>query len=106
MTRVKREYSSSQKEAIETFGKELCVSAGAGSGKTSVLVERFLYAVVKKKIDPERILAITFTEKAANEMKSRLVAECRARGLNDFRRKLETAYISTIHGFCSRLLME
>ncbi len=101
-----RQYSPVQKEAIETFGKELCVSAGAGSGKTNVLVERFLHAVTKKKIDPERILAITFTEKAANEMKSRLVAECRERGLHDFRRKLETAYISTIHSFCSRLLKE
>ena len=99
-------YSIAQREAIQTFGQELFVSAGAGSGKTSVLVERFLYAVTRQKMDPERILAITFTEKAAGEMKSRLVEECRKRDLKDFRRKLESAYISTIHSFCLRILKE
>ncbi len=99
-------YSHAQKNAIKTFDAEICVSAGAGSGKTSVLVERFLHAVTQMGIDPERILAITFTDKAAGEMKSRLVEVCRERGLNDLRRQLETAYISTIHGFCSRILKE
>lgn len=99
-------YSKEQKDAIEIFDRNVCVFAGAGSGKTTVLVERFLHAAVKRKIEPERILALTFTEKAANEMKSRLVRECDKRGLGDFRRRLENSYISTIHGFCARLLKE
>ena len=47
------------KEAIERFDKNLCVFAGAGSGKTSVLAERFLHAVMVRKVDPDKILAIT-----------------------------------------------
>jgi len=100
------QFSKQQEAAFCIFDKELCVSAGAGSGKTSVLVERFLRAVSQKGISPGRILAITFTEKAANEMKSRLVEACRERGLHAFRRDIENAYISTIHGFCARLLKE
>ena len=106
MAELLDKYSPAQKEAITLFGREISVSAGAGSGKTSVLVERFLYAVTQRKVDAERILAITFTEKAAAEMKSRLVEECRERNLGDLRRKLESAYIGTIHGFCSRILKE
>ena len=106
MSESGRKYSKSQTEAIETFGQNVCVSAAAGSGKTSILVERFLFSVTEKKMDPCRILAITFTEKAANEMKTRLVAECRRRGLYEVRRLLESAYIHTIHGFCSRILKE
>lgn len=99
-------FSKDQEAAFCVFDKELCVSAGAGSGKTSVLVERFLRAVTQKNISPGRILAITFTEKATNQMRSRLVEACRERGLHEFRREIEDAYISTIHGFCARLLKE
>jgi len=99
-------FTKDQAEAIRHFDQDLCVSAGAGSGKTRVLVERFLWAVTEKGIEPDRVLAITFTDKAANEMKERLIAICRDRGLHKLRRKLDTAYISTIHGFCSRLLKE
>jgi ATP-dependent exoDNAse (exonuclease V) beta subunit len=62
-------YSAAQKGAMTDFQSNLCVSAGAGSGKTTVLVERFLHAVGERKIGVDRILAITFTDKAANEMK-------------------------------------
>ncbi len=54
----------------------------------------------------DNILVITFTEKATKEMKARIVSELNARGLVEERRQVETAYISTIHGFCSRLLQE
>ncbi len=101
-----KNFSKEQKEAIEFFGRNVYVLAGAGSGKTTILVERFLHAITKKNIEPEKILTITFTEKAANEMKSRLVLACDQRGLSDFRRKLENAYVSTIHSFCARLLKE
>ena len=99
-------FSEPQKKAFGTFGRDLCVLAGAGSGKTSVLVERFLRAVTEKKIPPADILAITFTDKAAAEMKSRLVHACAERGLDDFRRDIENATLSTIHAFCARLLKE
>lgn len=101
-----RVFSKAQTQAFRTFGEELSVLAGAGSGKTSVLVERFLTAVTEKGISPGRILAITFTEKAANQMKMRLIDACRERGLHELRRQIEGAYISTIHGFCARLLKE
>ncbi len=101
-----RALSPSQLEAASSFGKDVVVSAGAGSGKTSVLVSRFVRAVTDLGDAPDRILAITFTEKAANEMKTRLVHEFEALGRQAERRALETAYIGTIHGFCARVLRE
>lgn len=98
--------SPAQLQAVSTVDKTLCVSAGAGSGKTSVLVERFAYLVSEKGISPEKIAAITYTEKAANNMKERLVEVFTERGLLRERRDLENAYISTIHGFASRILKE
>ena len=65
--------SLQQRAAVERTGQDVCVVAGPGSGKTRVLVERFAWLVERCGIDPGRILAITFTEKAANEMKARLV---------------------------------
>ena len=103
---MSKRFSAAQLRAIRTFDKELSVSAGAGSGKTTVLVERFLTAVTENGLPPDRILAITFTDKAAAEMKTRLVAECRKRGLSSARRALENAAIGTIHGFCARFLRE
>lgn len=98
--------SVDQKKAVSYFDKSVGVLAGAGSGKTTVLVERFLYAITQKGIDPERILAITFTKKAATQMKTRLVAECNKRGLDTLRWKLENTSISTIDSFCARVLKE
>lgn len=105
-TLLKEGYSSEQQEAVTRFDRDVCVFAGAGSGKTTLLVERFLYAVTERGVDPERILAITFTEKAANEMKRRLAREGISRNLPEFRGKLENAVISTIHSFCARILRE
>ncbi|HXV18798.1 MAG TPA: UvrD-helicase domain-containing protein, partial [Candidatus Omnitrophota bacterium] len=93
---------SDRVRAVQEFDQSLCVMAGAGSGKTTVLVNRFIHAVTERKIDPERVLAITFMEKAANEMKERLVREFEKRRLYVERRKLENAYVSTIHSFCAR----
>ncbi|HTL71199.1 MAG TPA: UvrD-helicase domain-containing protein [Candidatus Eisenbacteria bacterium] len=99
-------FSASQLAAVTHFGSDVSVRAGAGSGKTSVLVGRFVRAVMEGGVEPGRILAITFTERAANEMKQRLVKEFSGRGREDHRRALESAYIGTIHGFCQRLLRE
>ena len=61
-----------QREAVELRDGPLFVSAGAGSGKTRVLVERFVAAVVEDDLAVDRLLAITFTEKAAAEMRTRV----------------------------------
>ena len=92
-----------QLEAVEAAGS-VFVSAGAGTGKTSVLVERYVRAVCDRGIDVESILVITYTRKAAGELRSRIRSALRARGRPDLARELDGAWISTIHGFCNRLL--
>jgi ATP-dependent helicase/nuclease subunit A len=93
-----------QREAVERRDGALFLSAGAGSGKTRVLVERFVCAVCDDGVPVERILAITFTEKAAAELKGRLRKRLLERGAREQARAAEGAFISTIHGFCGRLL--
>ena len=92
-----------QRAAVEAKG-EVFVSAGAGTGKTSVLVERFVRAVCEEGLDVESVLVITYTRKAAGELRARIRAALHGRGRHDLARKLDGAWISTIHGFCSRLL--
>lgn len=96
----------SQLEAVETgaLGQDTCVVAGPGSGKTRVLVEWYQRLVTECRIPPSRILAITFTEKAANNMKARLARALA--GNPSLRRELERACVSTVHGFCARFLRE
>jgi len=92
-----------QLAAVEADGS-VFVSAGAGTGKTSVLVERYVRAVCERGIDVESILVITYTRKAAGELRTRIRAALRERGRPDLARELDGAWISTIHGFCARLL--
>ncbi len=92
-----------QRAAVDATG-EVFVSAGAGTGKTSVLVERFVGAVCEQGLDVESVLVITYTRKAAGELRARIRAALHARGRHDLARRLDGAWISTIHGFCSRLL--
>jgi ATP-dependent helicase/nuclease subunit A len=92
-----------QQAAVDARGL-VFVSAGAGTGKTKVLVERFARAVCDEGIDVESILVITYTEKAAGELRSRIRAGLVERGRPDLARELDGAWISTIHGFCHRLL--
>ena len=98
------ELSEQQRAAVERLGGDVCVVAGPGSGKTRVLIERFAWLVDHQQIDPGRILAITFTEKAATEIKQRLVK--RFSGRPELREKLERAWVTTIDAFCTRLLQE
>ena len=95
--------NAEQLAAVEAEGS-VFVSAGAGTGKTSVLVERYVRAVCERGIDVESILVITYTRKAAGELRSRIRAALRERGRPDLARELDGAWISTIHGFCNRLL--
>jgi ATP-dependent helicase/nuclease subunit A len=80
------------------------VSAGAGTGKTAVLVERFARAVCERGLDVDSILVITYTEKAAGELRTRIRARLVELGRADLARDLDGGWISTIHGLCHRLL--
>ncbi len=92
-----------QLAAVEAAGT-VFVSAGAGTGKTSVLVERYVRAVCERGLDVDSILVITYTRKAAGELRSRVRAAFVGRDRPDLARALDGAWISTIHGFCNRLL--
>jgi len=92
-----------QLAAVEATG-EVFVSAGAGTGKTTVLVERFVRAVCDEGLDVDSVLVITYTRKAAGELRARIRAALRERDRPDLARALDGAWISTIHGFCARLL--
>ncbi len=92
-----------QLAAVEARGR-VFVSAGAGTGKTSVVVERFVRAVCDEGLDVESILVITYTRKAAAELRSRIRVALGERGRPELARRLDGAWISTIHGFCNRLL--
>nr|MBO4518292.1 UvrD-helicase domain-containing protein [Clostridia bacterium] len=82
------------KPVLDTEGAVLVI-AGAGSGKTRVLTSRIAYLVLEKKVNPANIMAITFTNKAADEMKNRLCAIIDG---------TEYMWVSTIHSMCVRIL--
>ncbi len=98
------EFSAEQLDAIERRDGDLLLDASAGSGKTSVLVERFVRAVLEDGVDVSAILAITFTDKAAAELRERIRLRLRELGAIEEARATEGAFISTIHGFCARVL--
>ena len=105
----------SQKDALN-IEKHICVTAGAGSGKTTVLVQRYLKILRERDVTPREIVAITFTEKAAAEMKERIIGEMSeaaedagvaySHALQRFRDAMNAAHISTIHAFCVSILRE
>ncbi len=84
------------KPAIDTNGAIL-VTAGAGSGKTRLLTERISYLINECGVSPSNILAITFTNKATNEMKERLAKVCE---------NADQIWISTFHSMCAKILRE
>ena len=86
----------SQIQAIETINGPVLIMAGAGSGKTRVLTHRYAHLVKHHNVDVEQILAITFTNKAAEEMKSRI-----SKLLN---LKISPKWISTFHSLCVKIL--
>jgi ATP-dependent helicase/nuclease subunit A len=97
--------TAEQFAAVDTARSHMdaCITAGPGSGKTTVLVEYFR-RLVEGGTDPQRILAITFTEKAAANMRKKL-AEAFQEDPR-LRAALERSWVSTVHGFCARLLRE
>ncbi len=98
------EFTAEQLYAIQERDGDLFLDAGAGSGKTSVLVERFVQAVLEDGVEVGAILTITFTDQAAAQMRDRIRTRMWQLGAVDAARETEGAYISTIHGFCARVL--
>ena len=97
LERERSRLDKEQLEAVETTEGYVRVVAGAGSGKTKTLTHRYLYLVKEMGISPSNILCVTFTNKAAAEMKKRIRSIL---GGDD------SGYISTFHGFCVRFLRE
>src|SRR5579862_6438963 len=102
--RMAPDFTAEQLQAIRYRAQDACVVAGPVSGKTTVLVERYRQLIEYHGFATGEILAITFTEKAAANMKSKLAEKFRDDG--ERLRDLESAWVSTIHGFCARLLRE
>ena len=95
-----KDLNPQQKEAVLHSEGPMIILAGAGSGKTRVLTYKVLYLIMEKSVDPDNILMVTFTNKAANEMKERI---------EKFLQKMEISLsqkptISTFHSLCAKIL--
>jgi len=99
-----------QAAAIAARGANVLLEAGAGTGKTGVMVERYCRLVCEEGVAPEAILAFTFTERAASELRQRIRAELARRAGEGSARaaallgEIGSAWVTTIHGFCNRVL--
>ncbi|MDD4127441.1 MAG: UvrD-helicase domain-containing protein, partial [Methanomicrobium sp.] len=97
-----------QSEALR-YDISLCVTAGAGTGKTHVLVNRYIRLIEEAGCRPSEILALTFTDKAASEMKERVEKEIFLKSgpfWEQVKEEMMWANISTFHSFCSKILRE
>ncbi len=105
-------FKEGQLRCVKTLDAPVVVSAGAGSGKTFTLTQRIAWALLPGSgeggssfLDSiDQVLAITFTDKAAGEIKSRVKSTLSAEGMAEQALKIDDAWISTIHGMCSRVL--
>lgn len=97
-----------QRDIVTTLDRPLFVSAGAGSGKTFTLTRRILWALSPESgpfiRSLDQVLAITFTKDAAAEIRERVRAALIEEGMGDIALQVDDAWISTIHGMCSRIL--
>lgn len=97
---IYNELNPQQREAVEHTEGPLLILAGAGSGKTKVIIHRISHLIKKGHAFPENILALTFTNKAADEMRNRVEKIISLNGLNS----LSSCWISTFHSACVRIL--
>jgi ATP-dependent exoDNAse (exonuclease V) beta subunit len=95
-----------QQAVVGSTDPRIIVRASAGSGKTTVLVARYLRHVTEDGMSPADVWTVTFTRKAAAEMKRRIVAELDGLGLGAAAQQAETGPIQTIHSACERILRE
>jgi ATP-dependent helicase/nuclease subunit A len=99
-----------QSAAIEARGHDVMVEAGAGTGKTGVMVDRYCRLICDLGISPDAVLAFTFTDKAATELRQRIRVALELRAAAGSKRAAEllrtigATWVTTIHGFCNRLL--
>ncbi len=108
-------FTDEQLKAIETLDRSVLVSAAAGSGKTSVLIERIIRIILEGRANVDEMLVVTFTNAAASEMKQRLTAAIKRRladhpedapRMKDQLARLYKAYITTIDSFALRVIRE
>jgi DNA helicase II / ATP-dependent DNA helicase PcrA len=92
-----------QRQAIEHHTGPLLVIAGPGSGKTFTLVERVIYLITQKSVAPNRLLILTFTDKAAAELRTRVSTRLNEIGVHF---NLNEMYLGTFHSICLRFLEE
>ena len=112
MTAKNSDFTAAQKDAVFSEGGNVLVSASAGSGKTRVMTERAMRLIAEGKTDADRILAVTYTNASADDMKKKLVSkiikEINSGGdgkrLGATLEKLSSADVSTFDGFCSSVL--
>lgn len=97
-TFITQELNTQQQSAVVHDSGPILVIAGAGSGKTRVITARIAYLILEKKVVPSAIVALTFTNKAASEMKSRI-----GKFLGN---EKELPYIGTFHSYCVRILKQ
>jgi len=95
--------NAGQRMAIETSEGPVLITAGPGTGKTYTLVQRAIYLIQEKGVQPEQILMATFTEKAAKELVTRITNELAER---DIVANINEMYIGTFHSICLRIIKE
>ena len=88
--------NNTQKSAVEAFGNPVLIFAGAGSGKTRVLTHKVAHLIKKKLVKAENILALTFTNKAAKEMRDRIEELVK--------KQHASVNMGTFHSVCARIL--
>ncbi len=95
MTDLFHNLNPQQVKAVTHFGNPLLIIAGAGSGKTTVLTRKIAYLIKEMGVTPDHILAITFTNKAAKEMKERV---------HSLLPESKQPFVGTFHSFCAEVL--
>ncbi len=101
--KILEKLNAKQQEAVKVKEASILVIAGAGSGKTKVLTHRIAYLIFQKKIDAGNILAVTFTNKAAQEMKNRI--ELLSKVISN-RNMMKGLWMGTFHSICARILRQ